>query len=87
MSGVCMTWSILPWFPFEGCSSLLPFLFASGRRSWLVLAVSTGRQRYLASAPREKRLQAKVDELRLDGERTSMLERAGNPCLPYSPNI
>lgn len=67
-----MTWSSLPWFSFEGCSSLLPFLFASCRKSWLVLAVSTGRQRYLSSAPGEKHLQAKVDELRLDGERSSI---------------
>ena len=70
MSGVCMTWSILPSFPFEGCSSLLPFLFASCRKSWLVLAVSTRRQRYLASAPKEKH-QAKADELRLHGESRS----------------
>lgn len=52
MLGVCMTWSVPAWFPFKDRFYLLPFLFASFRESWLVLAVSTGRQKYLASAPK-----------------------------------
>lgn len=44
-----------------------------------MLAVGTGR--HSASALREMDPQANSDE-----EKSSMLERAGNPGLPFSPN-